>query len=82
LSLVTAGVLVLWLLLYERSDPQTHIGAFYGDSIADWLGSLVAVVATTFWYEKGSVERRRCFGRCGWTATARPVRSSATSWFE
>ncbi len=58
LSLVIAGVLVAWLVLYKRSDPQTHIGAFFGNSIADWLGSLVAVVATKFWYEKGSVESR------------------------
>ncbi len=58
LSLVIAGALVLWLILYLRADPNTHLGAFYGNSIADWLGSLVAVVATKFWYEKGSVESR------------------------
>jgi hypothetical protein len=58
LSLVIGGVLIVWLVLYARADPETHIGAFYGNSIADWLGSLVAVVATKFWYEKGSVESR------------------------
>ena len=58
LSLVIGGLLALWLLLYLRADPSTHLGAFYGNSIADWLGSFVAVVATKFWYEKGSIESR------------------------
>jgi membrane protease YdiL (CAAX protease family) len=58
LSLVIGSVLVVWLLLYLRADPSTHLGAFYGNSIADWLGSFVAVVATKFWYEKGSIESR------------------------
>jgi hypothetical protein len=58
LSLVVGGVLVAWFLLYWRNDPETHWGAFFGNSIADWLGSLVAIVATKFWYEKGSVESR------------------------
>lgn len=58
LSLVILAVLIVWIVLYLRSDRDTHLGAFYGNSIADWLGSLVAVVATKFWYEKGSVESR------------------------
>src|SRR5882672_6274245 len=58
LSLVIAGMLIVWLILYLRSHPATHLGSFFGNSIADWLGSLVAVVATKFWYEKGSVESR------------------------
>jgi len=58
LSLVIAGVLLLWLVLYSRADPSTHIGAFYGNAAADWLGSLVLVVGTKFWYERGSAESR------------------------
>ena len=58
LSLVIGGAVIVWLVLYLRSDPDTHLGSFYGNSIADWLGSLVTVVATKFWYEKGSVESR------------------------
>ena len=58
LSLTIGGVLALWLLLYWGADPMTHLGAFYGNAIADWLGSFVAVVATKFWYEKGSPESR------------------------
>jgi hypothetical protein len=58
LSLVIAAILLVLLALYWRSDPGTRLGALYGNSIADWLGSLVLVVATKFWYEKGSVESR------------------------
>ena len=58
LSVAIAGFLVLWLVLYARSDPNSHWGSFFGNSIADWLGSLVMVVATKFWYERGSVESR------------------------
>ena len=59
MSLVIAGVLVLWLLLYLGADPMTHWGAFFGNAIADWTGSLVTVVGTKFWYERGSRESRR-----------------------
>jgi hypothetical protein len=38
---------------------MTHLGAFYGNAVADWLGSLVTVVATKFWFEQGSAESRR-----------------------
>jgi hypothetical protein len=58
LSLLIGGVLMTWLLLYLRSDPSTHLGAFFGNAIADWLGSFVTVVATKFWFEKGSAESR------------------------
>jgi hypothetical protein len=58
LSVVIGGFLLVWLVLYLRSDPSTHWGAFFGNSIADWLGSFVTVVATKFWYERGSVESR------------------------
>jgi len=46
------------LALYWRSDPATHLGSFYGNSAAGWLGSLVTVVATKFWFERGSPESR------------------------
>jgi hypothetical protein len=59
LSLVVGTVLLLWLLLYWRADPTTHLGALYGNAIADWLGSFVTIVATKFWYERGSVESRQ-----------------------
>jgi len=58
LSLLIGGVLAAWLVLYWRADPQTHLGAFYGNAAADWLGSFVMVIATKFWFEKGSAESR------------------------
>jgi hypothetical protein len=59
LSLIVAGILVLWLALYVSADPHTHFGAFYGNAVADWTGTLVIVVLTKFCFEKGSKESRR-----------------------
>lgn len=59
LSVVVGAILLVWILLYLGADPSTHVGAFYGNAIADWVGSLVTIVATKFWYERGSVESRR-----------------------
>src|SRR5712692_5632256 len=59
LSLVIGSILLTLLLLYWESDPTTHLGAFYGNAVADWLGSFVTVVATKFWFEQGSAESRR-----------------------
>jgi hypothetical protein len=58
LSLVLAGLLTFFVAMYRRSDPQTHLGAFYGNAIADWLGVLVFVVATKYFFETGSGESR------------------------
>ena len=58
LSATVGAVLLVWLLLYWRADPSTHLGAFYGNAIADWLGSFVTIVATKFWFERGSRESR------------------------
>jgi hypothetical protein len=59
LGLVVAGILALWFFLYTHSDPSTHIGAFFGNAIADWLGSLMIVVGTKYLYESKSAESRR-----------------------
>jgi len=59
LSLAVAAILVTWFCLYTRSDPSTHIGAFYGNAIADWLGVFMIVVATKYFFEIGSAESRR-----------------------
>jgi hypothetical protein len=58
LSLVIATVLLIWIALYMGSDRTTHLGAFYGNAAADWLGSLVTVLGTKFFYETGSAESR------------------------
>jgi hypothetical protein len=59
LSIVTALVLLTWILLYIRSNPGTHLGSFFGNAIADWTGLLVTVLATKFLYETGSAESRK-----------------------
>jgi hypothetical protein len=58
LSLSIAGVVGLWLALYLRADPSTHMGAFYSNAIADWAGTLMIVVATKYLHEIGSAESR------------------------
>jgi hypothetical protein len=58
LGLVVAAIMLLWLGLYWRADPETHLGAFYGNATADWLGSLMIVFATKYCYEIGSAESR------------------------
>jgi len=57
---VAIGLIVMALLvLYSRADPATHLGSFYGNAAADWLGSFVTVLATKFWFERGSAESRK-----------------------
>jgi hypothetical protein len=59
LSIAAVAVLVLWILLYSVSSPQTHLGSFFGNAIADWTGVVVTVVTTKYLYEKGSPESRQ-----------------------
>lgn len=59
LGLAVASIVVLWLVLYVRGDPSTHSGAFYGNALADWLGSLMIVITTKYFYELGSAESRK-----------------------
>jgi len=63
LSLSAFGVVILLTALYWRSDPSTHVGAFYGNAIADWTGVLVTVLMTKHLYEKGSAESKRPKGK-------------------
>ena len=46
LSLTSAGIVILWTVLYAASDPSTHLGAFFGNAIADWTGVVVTVLMT------------------------------------
>jgi hypothetical protein len=59
LGLAVVGIVLGWLVLYARGDPATRLGAFYGNALADWLGTLVIVIATKYLYEIGSAESRR-----------------------
>ncbi|MGE5710191.1 MAG: hypothetical protein ACM34B_08385 [Nitrospira sp.] len=58
LTLVSVLILGAWVILYRRADPQTHLGAFYGNAIADWSGTVLIVMATKWLFEKGSIESR------------------------
>jgi hypothetical protein len=58
LSLGVGGIVILLVMLYRGADPRTHLGGFYGNAIADWLGTFVIVVATKYLYEIGSAESR------------------------
>ena len=58
LSIVAILLLLAWIIAYRLSDPETHLGAFFGNAIADWSGSVVIILGTKFLYEKGSAESR------------------------
>ncbi len=58
LSIIVGSIWVLWVVLYLSADPQTHVGAFFGNSIADWLGTLAFIIATKYFCEVGSKESR------------------------
>jgi hypothetical protein len=63
LSITSLAILGLWIFLYTRADPKTHIGSFFGNAIADWTGVAVTVIATKYFYEIGSAESRPPRGR-------------------
>ncbi|MCU1275374.1 MAG: hypothetical protein JWO48_2805 [Bryobacterales bacterium] len=59
LSIAAVGILMIWIFLYARANPSTHLGSFFGNAVADWTGVLVTVIATKYFYEIGSAESRR-----------------------
>src|SRR5262249_6197198 len=59
LGLAVLAAVLAWLLLYVKSDPSTHLGAFYGNAIADWRATLIIVIATKYLYEIGPPETRQ-----------------------
>src|ERR1041384_2302590 len=63
LSMVAVGLLIVWVVGYQRLDPKTHLGAFFGNAIADWSGSVVIILGTKFLYEIGSAESRPVKGK-------------------
>jgi hypothetical protein len=58
LSLTVFAFVILWTVLYFKGDPNTHRGAFYGNAIADWTGTLIILLVTQFLHERGSTESR------------------------
>jgi len=59
LSLTATGILALWFVLYVKADPKTHAGSFFGNAIADWTGVVITILATKWFFEKGSRESRQ-----------------------
>jgi peptidoglycan/LPS O-acetylase OafA/YrhL len=59
LGLTAAGVLALWFVLYVNWDPKSHAGSFFGNAVADWIGVVVTILATKWFFEKGSRESRQ-----------------------
>jgi hypothetical protein len=62
LSIVSVVILTLWIICYCYSDPSTHLGAFFGNAIADWSGSVIIILGTKYLLEAQSVESRRVKG--------------------
>lgn len=58
LSIVAISLLLLWVGLYSKSNPDTHWGSFFGNAIADWSGSVVIILGTKFLVEVGSAESK------------------------
>jgi hypothetical protein len=48
LGITATLILLLWILLSLRSNPNTHWGSFFGNAIADWTGVFVTVYATKY----------------------------------
>ncbi|PYL34038.1 MAG: hypothetical protein DMF38_09615 [Verrucomicrobia bacterium] len=63
LSMVAVGLLIVWIVGYRMLDPKTHLGAFFGNAVADWSGSVVIILGTKFLYEVGSTESRPVKGK-------------------
>ena len=59
LSITASAILALWIALYQISNPNAQVGAFYGNAVADWTGLVVMIIATKFLYERGSMESRK-----------------------
>ena len=59
LSLAAIGILAVWVFLYVNADPKTHSGSFFGNAIADWIGVVVTVIATKYFFEIGSAESKQ-----------------------
>jgi hypothetical protein len=58
LTIVAGCILAVWVVLYSVSDEKRHVGAFFGNAIADWTGVMVMVLATKHLYERGSKESK------------------------
>lgn len=58
LSIVSILLLATWIIAYGKANPDTHLGSFFGNAIADWSGSVMIILGTKFFFEIGSAESR------------------------
>jgi len=58
LSIVSISLLLTWIIGYACISSESRLGAFFGNAIADWSGSVVIILGTKFFYEIGSAESR------------------------
>jgi hypothetical protein len=63
LSLAALLIVILLIALYRGSNPNTHLGSFFGNAIADWSGVFVTVIMTKHLYEKGSAASKPVKGK-------------------
>jgi hypothetical protein len=63
LSLVAIALLIVWIICYVYSNPNTHLGSFFGNAIADWSGSVILIIGTKYLLEFHSAESRRVKGK-------------------
>ncbi len=59
LGIVSLLLLTLWIVLYCFCDPDSHLGAFFGNAIADWSGSVVIIYGTKYLLEAHSAESKK-----------------------
>ena len=62
LSITSIAIVITLIFLYIFSNPNTHLGSFFGNAIADWSGVVVTVLMTKYLYERGSSESRQLKG--------------------
>ena len=56
--MITSGLLLFWIVMYSLTDEKKHLGSFFGNAIADWSGVVVMLLATKYFYERGSKESK------------------------
>src|ERR1700690_3109119 len=81
LGLASVAILILWMVLYSRSNPDTHLGSFFGNAIADWSGVVLIVFATKYLYECGSSESRQPSENLTRSVVLRTIRDHSLSIF-
>jgi hypothetical protein len=59
LSLAAAAILAMCFVFFVTSHPNSHAGSFFGNAVADWTGVVITILATKWFFEKGSRESRQ-----------------------